>query len=672
MTLLLIFISFLLGIAFKKSFITIGIVTGVLIIKSFLHRKKRLSLVILGTFLLGFGISFLPSLFVSNSFSSSAIVCEVKENYYIITSRGEKLYCYEKNNKKEVGDILYLKGNKIKLDFVTLESEFSFTNYLNNKGVYKELEIEKESIRFSNPIRLNSFKRWFLNKFDESARISVNAILFSDHDDNELVNSVTSLHLSRLINAGGLYFSAFISVLIYLLEKKLKTKWSKLSGLGIMSFYLVLTFPRFSIIRLTILYITKWINEYVLKKRFNYLELISIIGLFFLLIDFHLAYQDSFILGFAIPIYLYLINNSFSHVKKWRKKALTISLIYLLFIPFEIKYYHGVSPLLTVYQTVLAPLFILFFFLSVLCLYGLPIYGVVNFYNNILTKIVNPFSKLNIEIYVPEMNQAIVLVYYVLLLALIYYASIGVKPFKRFFFTSYISLLVLYLIPFKNAITSEVCFVNVGQGDCCFIRNKYTTVLIDTGGLKYKDLAKDSLIPFLKKKQVYDVDLVITTHDDFDHNGALTSLKANFKVKRVMTNLSFQPVSYGNLKFVNYNNHIEKGGEDNEMSLVIGFSLGGDNYLITGDASKEIEANMMKEYSNIPCDILKVGHHGSKTSTSDAFIKWLQPKVGIISVGKNNHYGHPHSDVLQILTRNNVQIRRTDSEGTITYSYYFK
>ena len=670
MTLLLIFISFLLGIAFKKSFITIGVVVISLLIKCLFNHRRRLSLVILGTFLLGFGISFLKTPFQTTS-PYTGIVYEVKENYFLITSRGEKFYCYEKETSREVGDILVIEGNKSKLDFVTLESEFNFTNYINYKGVYYELESIKVNVKFSNPIRLKSFRRWFLLKFDENTRISVNSILFSDHDDNELIYATSSLHLNRLINAGGLYFNALMGALIYLFEKRLNTKWSKLSALAISSFYLILTFPRFSIIRLTVFFIGKWINEYLLKKRFSYLELISIIGIGFLLFDYHLAYQDSFILGFAIPIYLFLINNSFSYVKKWKKKVLCILLIYLLFIPFEIRYYNGVNPLLTIYQTILSPLFILFFFISILCLYGLPIYGVANFYNGLLTKIINPFTKVSLEIYVPNMNEGILLLYYVLLLAFIYYFSIGLEPFKRIFLGAYISLLCIYFMPIKNTISSEVCFVNVGQGDCCFIRHKQTTIFIDTGGLKYKDLAKNSLVPFLKKKRVYNIDLVITTHDDYDHNGALSSLRENFKVKEIMTNLTFHPVSYGNLKFVNYNNHINRGGEDNDMSLVIGFSLGGKDYLITGDASKAVEANMMKEYQRIPCDVLKVGHHGSKTSTSDAFIKWLKPQVGIISCGKNNKYGHPNSEVLTILKNNHVQIRRTDLKGTIQYVSYF-
>ena len=665
----LLFIGFLLGIVFQKSYVAIGIVLIILLIKCFFIKKKRLSLVILGSFLFGFGVSFIKISYPQKS-SYSAIVYEVKDNYYLVNSIGEKYYCYEKEHQREIGDVLIIQGEKEKLDFVTLESEFDFTEYLNNKGVYSRLEIKSVTSKFNNPIRLKTFRNWFLKKYDENTRIGINAILFSDHDDNELTSAVSSLHLSRLINAGGLYFNALTGVLIYLLEKKLKPKWSKLLALGISSFYLVMCFPRFSIVRLTIFYLAKWINEYLLKKKFSYIELLSIVGITFLLIDYHLAYQDSFVLGFSIPIYLFLINNSFHHFKKWKKKLLTTLLIYLFFIPFELKFYHGVSPLLMIYQFILTPLFILLFFLGVLCLYGLPLYKVTNVYHGVLSKIVNPFSNIKIELHASSFNDGLVILYYVLLFALIYYASIGFKPIKRILTGGYITFLCLYFLPIKNYISEEVCFVNVGQGDCCFIRKKNTVIFIDTGGLKYKDLANNSLIPFLKKKRIYQIDLVITTHEDFDHNGALPSLVENFKVKQVMNNTTFHSVSYGNLSLKNYNNHIFDNGGDNEKSLVIGFNLGNKDYLITGDASKEIEHYMMNEYTNIPCDILKVGHHGSKTSTSDAFIKWLKPEVGIISCGKNNSYGHPNKEVIRILQNNNVQIRRTDLEGTITYLTY--
>ena len=86
-----------------------------------------------------------------------------------------------------------------------------------------------------------------------------------------------------------------------------------------------------------------------------------------------------------------------------------------------------------------------------------------------------------------------------------------------------------------------------------------------------------------------------------------------------------------------------------------------------GDAPIKIERAIMKDNKYIPCDILKVGHHGSKTSTSDDFVKYLSPKVGVISCGKNNYYGHPHQVVIAILKKYHVEIRRTDLESTITF-----
>ena len=661
----LIFVCFFIGLAFKKSIIPIGIILIVLLIKT-LSSNKKLSLMVIGVFLLGVGVSFIDINY-PNKNNYTGIVYEVKDNYFLYNSNGEKLYCYEKNHPYEVGDIIQIKGYKNKIDFVTLESDFDFNEYLKNKGVNYELEINKVTFKFKNPIRLKSFRNYFLNKFDESAKISLGSILFSDRDENELTNIVSSLHLSRLISASGLYFNALISVFVFILEKKLNNKWAKLIALGASSFYIILTFPRFSIIRLTVIYLFKWINEHILKKRFSYLEVISISGIIFLILNYHLAYQISFILGYSITFYLFIINNSFIKLKKFKAKIFMILALYLFFIPFEISFYNSVSPISIIYQILLSPLFILFFLVGIICLYGIPIYGVANFFNRILINVIKPFNKLSIEIFAPKMNGISLLIYYVILLGLFYYASIGFKPIKRIFIGVYLSSLALYFLPIKNMVTNEVSFINVGQGDCCFIRNKNISIFIDTGGLTYKNLANDCLIPYLKKKRVYNIDLVITTHNDYDHYGALSFLKENFKVKKVMTNTSFTPIQYGNLKFTNYNNHINSQVDENNKSLVIGFNLGNKDYLITGDAPKEIENYIMNEYKYIPCDILKVGHHGSSTSTSDEFVKWLNPDIGVISCGKNNKYGHPNQSVLNILKANNVTIRRTDLEGTISF-----
>ena len=230
-----------------------------------------------------------------------------------------------------------------------------------------------------------------------------------------------------------------------------------------------------------------------------------------------------------------------------------------------------------------------------------------------------------------------------------------------------LSWIIIYHLPIENLITAEVCFINVGQGDSCLIRKGTTSILIDTGGLSYMDVANESLIPFLKKKRIYNIDLVITTHNDYDHCGALDSLKENFYVENVVqTSVNF-PININGITLTNYNLHTTEFSDENDKSLVVGFHLMNKDFLIMGDAPIEVEKNIIKEFTHVDCDILKVGHHGSKTSTCDEFIKYLKPEVAIVSCGENNRYGHPHKEVIRVLNNNHVTIRRTDKEGTITY-----
>ena len=249
----------------------------------------------------------------------------------------------------------------------------------------------------------------------------------------------------------------------------------------------------------------------------------------------------------------------------------------------------------------------------------------------------------------------------------LYYFTINFKPLFKFSFISLISLVCLYVLPLKNQFTAEVDFINVGQGDSCLIRKGNTAVLIDTGGSIYQDIATECLIPYFKNKRIYDIDLLITTHDDFDHVGALESLKNNFTVKNIISNKESFPISINNINFYNYNTYFSSSSNENEQSLVIGFSLVNLDFLIMGDAPISIERKIMQDYHNIPCDIIKIGHHGSDTSSSNEFIRFLSPKEAIISVGVNN-YGHPKESVLTILKNNRVKIRETLKEGSIVYS----
>ena len=227
-----------------------------------------------------------------------------------------------------------------------------------------------------------------------------------------------------------------------------------------------------------------------------------------------------------------------------------------------------------------------------------------------------------------------------------------------------LAMTTISMVPLQEPISNCVYVVNVGQGDSIIIKNRTHTVMIDTGGQKSFDMASEVLIPFMNKKKITHLDALILTHDDFDHSGAKDSLVNNFKVSQVLTEKYQFPYQVGNLYIENLNTF--DFTEANDNSLVLSLEFIGKKFLFMGDASVRTEEKIMSKY-NVDCDILKVGHHGSDTSSSEKFIKAASPIEAVISCGINNWYGHPKQSVIDRLNKYNVKIRRTDLEGTVSY-----
>ena len=616
--------------------------------------------------LAGVGLSFIRPSFSKKEYSS--LVTEVKENYFLVSSSFEKLYVYQKEHNYEIGDVLLIKGVKKEIDDTSIESSFNFKTYLHNKGVYHQLVPSTIKVKFSTPFRLHQVKKNFLNKLDNNSRALVGSFLFSMGSEEEVYKDAQELHLMRLLSNSGIYLYALYKVFDYILSyiiKKDKAKEIVLAGLFLP--VLIFSFPRFVVIKFVFLKLLRWINKYLLKDRFSYLEVVSISALFFLAIDYHLAYQTGFILTYFIPIAAYFFNQSFRIKKPFKKKLFTTLLILISFIPFSLTFYQEISPLSVVFQLVLTPIFLIYYFLSLLSFIGIPIYSSINGYGSFIATLLHGLSKVDFKIYGLEMNNLAITLFEVIYFTCVYYLSSKFKPMVKIAVSIFCLLNLYYFIPFQNLIVDEVSFINVGQGDATLIRRNSTAILIDTGGSTYQDIATECLIPYFKKQRIYDIDLLITTHDDFDHMGAASSLIEHFTVKSYIKDYQKFPITIGGITLKNYNVYPELWQEENDSSLVIGFKTKKYHYLVMGDAPKKIENKIMEDNKSISCDILKVGHHGSKTSSGDSFIKYLSPKVGIISCGKKNKYGHPNSEVITTLNKYKVRIRRTDLEGTITY-----
>ena len=263
-----------------------------------------------------------------------------------------------------------------------------------------------------------------------------------------------------------------------------------------------------------------------------------------------------------------------------------------------------------------------------------------------------------------------------------------------------------YLITFTLIhipLYGEVTFVDIGQGDSAIIRYPFSNrvELIDTGGKlifgKQKSRTKNNYavrtsINYLKSCGVKRIETIYLSHHDTDHIGYLTAYLQNFQIEKIAVPSGMEkqqallklipadcqrlpqiiPVKAG-CHFANSKLFVlhpfDKGKGNNEDSMVLAGTFGKMKFLFTGDLDRSGEEKLIQYYPNLQYDVLKLGHHGSRTSSKPSFIKKVDPTVGIISAGRRNRYGHPNKETIETLKSNNVKVISTQTRGMIRYRY---
>lgn len=231
--------------------------------------------------------------------------------------------------------------------------------------------------------------------------------------------------------------------------------------------------------------------------------------------------------------------------------------------------------------------------------------------------------------------------------------------------------------------------LDVGQADSILIENNKEYMLIDAGNNE----DGEKLVKYFEQTRITNFKYVIGTHPHEDHIGGLDDIINNFKVETIYmpdvitTTKTFVDVldamegnkitykvpkigdelmlGYALVKVL-YVGNDEK--ELNNSSIVLKLDFGKNCFIFTGDAEEKVEDTIIKSGLDISCDVLKVGHHGSRYSTTDEFLSTVNPKYAVISVGKNNSYNHPEDIIIKRLKDNDIEIHRTDLEGTIVIS----
>ena len=622
-------------------------------------------------------IGYTSKINVNEDFTGIVTTIVKKENSFKLTIKGkEKLIVYINNiDNLDLGDKATVSGEYVLPKKATIPNNFDYQKYLYNNHIFYIMYAKKLKILKKNQNIIYEIKKHILNKTNNyKNRGYLNAFIIGDKTDLEFYETYQNNGISHLFALSGMHIS-MLSLIIYKLVNKFKHK--DLIVIMFLLFYVTLTNFSASILRTIIFFIILKLNKNLdlnISTKNSLLLTLSIILIYNPLIIFDIGFQYSGLVTFGLIVSTKYYKKNYSYnLFITSFIALLFSLPITLYNNYELNLLTILNNLINVplITFVIYPLSLLTFILKFLE----PIY---NLTINLLEFINNLSSLFSLTIIIPKVNIIFYLIYY--LLIYLYIESNNKK---------YILIASLYLLSFKLKpfidYNNYVYYLDVGQGDSSLIIYNDEVVMIDTGGISNFFVSSGS-IKLLKSLGYSQIDYLILTHGDFDHMGDSIYLIDNYKVKTVVLNndgfneletnlineLKNKKIKYyQNVKKIPISNNIisilntKEYDNENDNSNVIYMELNNYKFMFMGDAGVDKEKDILERYNISNIDVLKVGHHGSKTSSSKSFINKIKPKYSIISVGKNNRYGHPNKEVLNNLDHS--KIYRTDKDGSIMF-----
>ena len=607
-------------------------------------------------FVIFFYLFSIPKMVDSNGEIKGQII-NINDYGYILKVGSSKLLLYGDTKELKQGDIIEVIYEIIPFSAIRNKGEFNQKNYRYASRIYQQgnqISYSKKGFKITLRDRIEKIIDEAGNsKIIEYSKLLILGIRESEMED--LYAQLISLSVVHLFAISGMHFSLLKKILEQFLGIFIDEHKRSWVIIFILTVYILGLPNNVSAFRAYMMVLLTKLN----KDYFNKLDLFSAIGIGMLMINPYYIYNLSFIYSFTLYFFVLVLKND-----KWKGLWL-----YLISLPLICFFNYEISLLGFLVAYVIYPL-IEWLYLGFLInlLFGFSLNFLLNPLIIIFEQLLSFFIRNPFIIILGKPSILIILIYYVLLIFHLMYKE---SNKKSYFLIGLIALsLIFYFKPYYQK-NGEITMIDVGQGDCIFIRLPYNqgNFLIDTGGLEYKDTATSYIIPYLKQLGIRSIDILFLSHQDFDHVGGKDSLIANFKVDKIVENHDFEFknsfLTINSLNKAIYNN-------ENDNSLVLSFQFNDFNALFTGDISVEVEKDLLINYPDLKTNILKVAHHGSKTSSSVLFISELEPEIALIPVGKNNFYGHPNQLVIDRLEAYGVSIYRTDLHGMVTIYFNSK
>ena len=582
--------------------------------------------------------------------SPTCLVIESGE--YHSVCRGEDTY--RLNKSFAVGSVLSLNARPSPASAPVLFG-FDRTRYYASQGIDLLLHDEGSTVLTITKTlyQLRDQFLAYLSDIPQPSQAYLRALIAGDRSqlDEEFTSELASLGIMHLFAISGLH----VGLMVRLLQRGL-TKLGMKPTIWIIIFLLLYFFPTGfspSVVRAGLMFMS-----YQLLKPYGYqpLDSIAIAASIVLLLNPYVIFDIGFQLSYAVAIGLVLIPIHGSAVKQ----LFVVSLIaQLMTYPVQANLFRTLNLSASVINIVFV-----WFVSSVF----VPMTFVEVFIRTPVYQDLIAFFTFLVEA-AQRVQWMIDLKYVPIIFIPIFYFVLTLK--KRFIYVSLIIVLVMSM-PTRE----RVVFINVGQGDATLFQLDGCQLLLDTGGNITQDIASNVLLPHLHGLGVTHLDILAITHGDFDHVGAASSLIDQFEVHQIVVPKYFDdetletfiahakrktiPIRYvvpgdkicGMFDVLGPDRLYDKS---NDQSLVLSITLNNRIFYLMGDNEQMI---------SLDADVYKLGHHGSKTSTSSENLARISPQVGVISVGVNP-YGLPNKVVLDLV--NHIRLYRTDIDGSIIY-----
>ncbi len=582
------------------------------------------------------------------------------------------------------GVLVEVNGTLEELKNNTVPNAFNYKKYLNNKGIYYKLDIDTIEVIDNDVGLINSLKNILIKRINAIDNTGyMNAFILGNKDDidKDVYTSFQKIGITHLFALSGMHVGLLSGIILRLFKKISLIKKYIIVDILLIIYGFIVGFPS-SIKRCILFFIFNSVNK-IFKLEINSFKVLLLVVFGLVIYEYKIIYDVGFIYSITTVGGIILCNEFINHENKILS-SFRLSLVAFIFsLPISLCNFYEVNLLSIFYNMVFVPyVSVIVYPLSLLSfivpslsyLFSLSI-ELLEFCSSYLSS----FRLFNIYL---DFNIFEVILFY--LVTLIMFCK------GKFILGFFLVLIVLVdiLIPYLDS-NAYVYFFDVGQGDSSLVISPYRkdVLLIDTGGVvsyvsedwmkKDEYYVTDNVISFMKSIGIKTIDLLILSHGDSDHANEVENIVKDINVQCLNTNLGdintievnsmelvdsclYEPNNIV-LKYLNYKDY----GNENDNSLLTYINIYGKQILSFGDASKVVEEDVLDKYKLRNIDILKVGHHGSKTSSSKLFIETIKPKHSVISVGEKNRFGHPSSEVLEVL--NESKIYRTDLDGTIMF-----